>query len=335
MNICKVKLGQIIKDKNVRINIDTSSLRESIMQRGLLTPLLVEGPNEDDKYYLCDGYRRYEVLKELFGMQENVHVYVIGPISSTHEREIERFHMHNTSKKMIGIEEQFMIESIQKRGQYSHDQVVKVLNPKKHRIKRMEKSSSIDEEYRKEIAKVRGSQHALEVIFDMEISDDEWRRLYNLLLTRKLTGEHADALKRLSKHRLFNSLDDEQKSFVIKQVIRQAKFTSAEAELIVLSELMRTRPKEHASLVIDWIDYLCQVFEETAYYLHDDIKEYANEFQRSRLRSAFTKLNRLLSWTWSERREKESNGNKCSNDKEYVKEQTKSGYKFRKHKIKM
>jgi ParB-like chromosome segregation protein Spo0J len=327
-----IRLDQITWDLQERINPDLENLKKSIESFGLIDPLIVEGPNEEDKYYLIHGYRRYLVLKQLKKKDSLISVRVIGKPTSKLERETKRFHIQNTSKKIIGAEEQFLIEQIQKEGNYTDEDIVQLLNPKKNRIKRMKKSRSIDEKLRKEVAKARGSQHALEVIYSLDISEKERNRLYRYLLNRTLTGDHADALWRVHNHELFSDLNDYQKSEVINRTLRQTKFTKREAELLIITELMKVNPNLYQEYAPSWINYVCHVLEEYTQFIHPDLKNYANEFQRKRLRSSLGKLNHLLSWTWKRGYGEEASDIRTDNRYAYETENTEKGYRFRRHK---
>ncbi|QQZ09424.1 ParB/RepB/Spo0J family partition protein [Heyndrickxia vini] len=336
MDILEVHLDQIVWDLESRVHLDITSMKENIQKVGLLTPLYVVGPDKHNKYFLIDGSRRYAALKALaLYNQKFKNVKVIRyneNIGTKLEREILRFHLHNTSKKIIGAEVQTAIENIQETGQYSDEKVIEVVQPKPSHIKRMKRSQKIDKNLRDEVSENRASQHALEVIYNMAISTKQFSKLYHLLLNRKLTGTDADALKKLDSHPLFSDLTDEQKSNVINKTLEQARFTNKEAMLIILSEIMKDTPNDYSESALDWINYLARSLDEIASMIHSDIELLANNLQREQLRATLSKLNKLLSWTWNH----ESQKNKSSNElnKSYpnlISEETQTGYKFRLH----
>lgn len=327
-----VHRDQLIWDLEGRVNPDIESLKKSIIDLGIISPLIVEGPNEDNKYFIIDGHRRYLVLKQLRNESLLVPIRIIGCPSNKLERKKKRFQLQNTTKKIIGAEEEFLIEDIQNEGNYTDNEVIQVLNPKKNRIKRMEKRRSVDKKLRQEVAVARGSQHALEILYSLDISEIEREKLYQLLISRHLTGVHADALLKVHKQELFTNLDDKQKAVVMNRAFKHAKFDNEKANLIVLTELMKSNPTLYNTCVTDWINYVCETLEEYTEFIHPNFKNHSSEFQKKHLRSSLTKLNNLLDWTWdqrykNEKQEKQSISHSSFGDIF----NTKKGYIFKKH----
>ncbi|CQR46593.1 ParB-like nuclease domain protein [Paraliobacillus sp. PM-2] len=337
MGTIEVRLEQIVLDLESRINSDTEGLKKSIQKYGLITPLTVFGPDKNNNYYLIKGYRRYDVLKELSVSNheyKEVPVNIISKkIDTKLERQTLRFHLNNTSKKTNGAEEQSAIDYIQNTGNYSDEELIEIAQPKPARVKRMKKSREIDKNLRHEIAKKRGSQHALEVIVNMPIPKKQFSRLYNLLLNRKITGIDADALKKLDKDELFDDLSDQQKSSAIKKVLAQSRFTDREARLIILAELMKDKSTDYSENSFELINYLARSLGDLTEMIHPDIRSDATDIQREQLRSGISGLTNSLSWTWKqEYKENDSNQQFYRTQiDELTSEETTKGYRFRLH----
>ncbi|WP_042221755.1 ParB/RepB/Spo0J family partition protein [Oceanobacillus manasiensis] len=338
MDILEVSLDQIVWDLENRFHPDITSLKENIQQVGLLTPLYVVGPDKQGKYYLIDGFRRYTALKEitLYNQKSKiVKVLRLKEIVGTKlERETLRFHLHNTSKRIIGAEIQNAIETIQEAGHYSDEEVIEVVQPKPSQIKRMKKAREIDKSLRDEVAAKRASQHSLGVIYNMSIPAKQFSRLYDLLLDRKLTGTDGDALNKLDKHPLFQELTDVQKSRSINKTLQQARFTNKEAELIILSEIMKEAPNDYMDNSWHWINYLTSSLTEISSYIHPDIELSATNLQKQQFRTALLNLNNLLDWTWNHNYKENRSGdesNKSFLNLDLTSEETQTGYKFRFH----
>ncbi|PLT28196.1 ParB/Srx family N-terminal domain-containing protein [Peribacillus deserti] len=332
MTVREVYLENLIWDLNDRINPDLSSMEASMNQLGLLSPLTVEGPNDEGFYYLIDGYRRYLVLRKKGIPNQTIPVNIVSIPTSRLERQTKRFHMHNTAKKIIGAEEQFEIDDIQLKGLLTDQEMIDLLKPKKHRVKRMEKSLSIDPQKREEVAKVRGSQHALEVLYSLDITDTLRSELYRMILNRGMTGEHGDALKKIGRHQLFASLYEPQKNRAIDQTMNQARFTNKEAELILLSEIMKDNPGAEPLYINQWLTYLIRMMEELSNSIHDDVSMYVTEIQKKQLASLLGKIISQLNWVWE--RPYESDMEKAA-PLDYVPsfytETTETGFRIRKH----
>ncbi|MFD2627574.1 ParB N-terminal domain-containing protein [Oceanobacillus kapialis] len=120
MDILEVYLDQLVWDLENRFHPDIKILKENIQREGLLTPLYVVGPDKEEKYYLIDGFRRYSALKEVALYNGDFKIIKVLRLKETVgtklERETLRFHLHNTSKRIIGAEVQNVIETIKKQG---------------------------------------------------------------------------------------------------------------------------------------------------------------------------------------------------------------------------
>lgn len=336
MDILEVRLCQIVWDLESRNHLDIKSMKKSIQQVGLLNPLYVVGPDKQNKYYLIKGSRRYAALKALARYNPKFKIIKVlrfrDNIGTKLERKTLRFHLHNTSKKIIGPEAQTAIENIQEAGHYSDEEVIELIQPKPSHIRRMKISREIDKSLRDEVSKKRASQHALEVIYNMAIPTKHFSKLYHLLLDRKLTGTDADALKKLDNHHLFEELTDVQKSKAINKTLQQARFTKQEAELIILSEIMKDAPNDYTDNTLDWINYLARSLTEITSYIHPDIEHSANYLQKEQFRSTLSKLNNLLDWTWDHEYKDNRPDDKLKKSFiDLTSEETQTGYKFRLH----
>lgn len=336
MDTFEVRLNQIVWDLESRINPDIEGLKKSILKIGLITPITVVGPDKNNMYYLIDGCRRHRALKELSISNRKYNkvqvTRITKKIETKLERETLRFHLNNTSKKIIGAEEQSAIEYIQSTGNYSDEELIKIAQPKPARVKRMKKSREISKDLRNEVAKKRASQHALEVIVNMSISKKQSSKLYKLLLDRKITGIDADALKKLDNDDFFDDLTDMQKSNAIKKVLAQSRFTDREARLIILSELMKYTPNDYNENSFEWINYLARTLKEIREMIHPDIQSDATDIQKEHLRSELSHLTKLLSWTWNQEYiENKSNQKSNRALDELISEETQKGYRFRLH----
>ena len=336
MDILEIRLDQIVWDLESRVHLDIKGMKKNIQQVGLLTPLYVVGPDKQNKYYLIDGLRRYDALKELARDNRKFRKIKVlryrENVGTKLDRDTLRFHLHNNSKKIIGAEVLKAIENIQEAGQYSDEEVIEVVQPKPSHIKRMKKSREIDKKLRDEVSKKRASQHALEVIYNMKIPTKQFLKLYHLLLGRKLIIADADALMKLDKQPLFEELTNEQKSNAINKTLEQARFTNKEAKLIILSEIMKDAPNDYTDNTVDWINYLARSLTEITSMIHPEIEHSANNLQREQLRAAQSKLNNLLSWTWNHEYKSNRSDNELNKSfMDLTSEETQTGYKFRLH----
>ena len=328
----EIPLEKIKWDLRERVNTDKiKRLKHSLRKYGILSPILVEGPDKEGNYYLIDGYLRLEAWKGLTALPRKIPCRIMGPPSNKLNRSKLRFHLHNTANKIIGHEEQRAIEDIQSEGGYTDEEIIEQLNPKKNRIKRMKISREIDENLREKVAKIRGSQHALETIMFMDVSEKIRKNLLDKLLKKEVTGEHADALLKVSKNDMFLDLNEEQKLHVIMNALNQSRFTKEEAQLLLLIEHMKSGNKEYNTYSSDWLKYLCSTFEELISYVHQDLQEMTSDKYRSRLRDVLGKLNSQFDWVWNAPYKEERKKMQMIVNNTYKTENTQSGYRFRKH----
>ncbi len=113
---------------------ELAELRESIKEKGILTPLIVESNYEKDNihYLLIDGERRYRCAKEL--NLKNIPVKIIkGPLS-IEERTILRFHIQEQHKNWTIFDKAKAIYDFKKETGLSIVEIAKKLNSNAPRI---------------------------------------------------------------------------------------------------------------------------------------------------------------------------------------------------------
>lgn len=59
-----ILIDNIICDVRERTNPDVTELYSSLLKHGQIEALLVEGPNQDGKYYIIHGCRRLRAMKQ-------------------------------------------------------------------------------------------------------------------------------------------------------------------------------------------------------------------------------------------------------------------------------
>jgi hypothetical protein len=94
-----LSLDDLICDVEGSYHLDAGALQESLISYGLITPLLVEGPDQDGKHYIIDGYRRFRVMKQHPQLFDSIICKKIGKVTSREERQIARLRLKRTHKR--------------------------------------------------------------------------------------------------------------------------------------------------------------------------------------------------------------------------------------------
>ncbi|MHC2183223.1 hypothetical protein ACVKN2_003766 [Paenibacillus sp. PvR018] len=318
-------INNILIDIRKRINLDTISLENDIRHRGLIMPIDVEGPDENNNYYLINGDRRLEAWKNV-RVNEPIEVNVVRGFTSRLERNKERLQMHLDIKPMPGVDFQILIEDILRESGLSDAELAKELKRDKRKIRKYKPGSEVPENVREEVAKVRGSQDMLEVIYALNIDINFKQRLYKSLLSRKLTGDHAKAVKRLINNDVYGRLNELQRVRAIEDALQQATFTKLDAELVVLNELMRTKPSEHQDKFNTWLSNILNSMGKVADYLHPDLEFLVSQLQKKQLAKAVGEINKAVRWLWKDNRQTEQ----TTLESELIiqRESTDTGYRY-------
>ncbi|SFI07783.1 MULTISPECIES: ParB N-terminal domain-containing protein [unclassified Bacillus (in: firmicutes)] len=257
MEYKKVALKEIKCDVTARTHPDDERLCNSIELEGIKEPLRVEGPNQEGKYYIIDGYRRWTALKKLKKGSFLVPVITSGKCTTVQQRNIARFNLQNITRRTTGMDKTFLVEQIMKQGNMEVEEIRIALNLTRTQMNKIKKALAIAEEKRQAVAKVRGSNEALEIIESAPFSAEIKGWLFDLLLERDLTGEGARAIKKIVRIDMYSLLSEEQKRKLIEDTLRCYKFDDNKAYYLVMEELMRTNPKHHSEILEEWINYIC------------------------------------------------------------------------------
>lgn len=284
----KVALKEIKCDITTRTHPDDERLCNSIKIYGIKEPLRVEGPDREGRYYVVDGYRRWNALKKLKKGSFLVPVITSGECTTVQQRNIARYNLQNTSKRVTGMDNTFLVEEIIKQGDMEFEEIRIILNLTRAQMNKIKKSLAITEAKRQAVAQVRGSKEALEIIEFLPISAEIRSWLFDLLLERKLTGEGAKAIKKVARIDVFSWLSEEQKRKLIEDTLRSYKFDDDKAYYLVIEELMRENPRQHGEMIDEWINYICKEADRLNRLIDPDLKNMIN-------REILQKLQRSLS----------------------------------------
>lgn len=148
-----ISLKKIIPDPNQPrqkfILSELSELKESIKQKGILVPLLLESNYLNNQYLIIDGERRYRCAKEL--KLEKIPISIIkGPLSSE-ERTILRFHVQEQHKNWSVFDKAKAICDFKRETKLSIAEIAPKLNTTAPRIHNYLSIIDFTEETQKEI----------------------------------------------------------------------------------------------------------------------------------------------------------------------------------------
>lgn len=232
-----LSLDDLVCDVEGSYHIDAGNLESSLLSYGLLTPLLVEGPDQEGRHFVIDGYRRYRVMKRHGQLFESIICKRYGALSSKEERQITRLRLKRTHKRTTSLEMQRLVEATDNPEEII-DELPNVTQ------KRVRRALEIPRAWRDEVEKKRRSQDALAVIWhDLAVSKTYKNELLQRLInTDKITVDHSTALKKMAKLRAYSKLTLDQKQIAVENVLAKAKFTESEAEMLIIQSIMQTNP---------------------------------------------------------------------------------------------
>lgn len=131
-----ILLEKIVPDENQPrkkfILSEMEELRASILDRGILAPLIVESNFEGDKFLLIDGERRYRCAKELELKEVPVSI-IDGPLSFE-DRTVLRFHIQEKHKDWSVFDKARAIYELKNATKLSIVEIAKKLNSNAPRI---------------------------------------------------------------------------------------------------------------------------------------------------------------------------------------------------------
>ncbi|MBU8852756.1 ParB/Srx family N-terminal domain-containing protein [Priestia megaterium] len=289
-----ILIDNIICDVRERTNPDVTELYSSLLKHGQIEALLVEGPNQDGKYYIIHGCRRLRAMKQNKSTFREVKCNVHGNITSTRKRNALRCIIISNLKKATGLDQQLVYEELECFPQRES------LIPKSKQ-KRMEKGYDVPQEVRIKYEKRRRSQDALALIYNLEGLGTYREELLNLLLNGKITTVHGDAIKRIVKEPLYNELNRVQKINVIDYIIKNVKFTDNKANFLILEQIMKKKPQKRN--IHSWIEFICDQMEGISELIHKDLESLTTHGDRLKLRRSLEKWDKKLKWVNEEKKE--------------------------------
>ncbi|MGO4887284.1 ParB N-terminal domain-containing protein [Anaerobacillus sp. MEB173] len=242
--------------------LNVGAMYNSLIAEGLISSIVVEGPNKQGEFYVIDGVRRVKAMKQAAEKFPQVECNVIREITSKEKRNETRLKMQTSEKRSTMLEKQKMYNDLDELGKDSLPRDVR---------KRLEKGSNIPEYIRDETAKAGSSKEAMEVIYYLDINESFRNSLFKRLWNRDITGIHATALKRIIKHPLFPYLNDDIKHEVINKVIKEAEFTVQKGSLIIEKTIMKHNPE--MGKYEKWIIYICKDIQEQLNLIKDSTVE--------------------------------------------------------------
>ncbi|OAS21371.1 hypothetical protein [Paenibacillus oryzisoli] len=313
-----LSLDQLICDINGSIHIDGMSLEQSLLEEGVLIPLLVEGPNAEGKFFILDGYRRNHIMRRYPMEFESIPCRLYGKETSQENRNSIRLRLKRTNKRMTAIEIQKLVEN--------SENVNDIIN-ELPRItqKRIRRAIVIPKFWRDRVEELRKSQDALAVIWhDLNVSTEYKNELLQRLInTDKIGVDHATALKKMAKFKVYQSLTFDQKQVAVENVLAKAKFTDNEAEMIIIQAIMQTDPD--SAYADFWVNYCSFELKHVTSKINNELGSMIRETTLTHLLTARNTVNEVIDGVLErfeqERRSSSKNdGVIVSNEESHIKE---------------
>lgn len=286
-----IALDDIVCDIVGRTNNNNLDLLESLIRFGQLEPIIVEGPDENKRYYLIHGYRRYVSFYEARSkLSSYISCLVLRDLTTEKERNKLRMIMLSEDKKATGLDQQLVWEQI------PLEQRENIIPRRKQ--KRMIKGINVPQNIRIKYEKKHRSQDALDTIYNLDCPRYYKNLLLNKLLNGSITTVHGDAIKRVIRHKLYERLNDKQRINVINKALNVAKFTNNKAGFLIFTELMKCDPQKDN--MVSWIEYFKGEIETVSDMLNDKMIPLLSEREKEKLRIIIRDFNSKLSFITDE-----------------------------------
>lgn len=228
-------LSQIILEDDFRKKIEDPMLSLSTSKRGLDDNLVVEGPNEENKYVLVHGYRRYYAL--VYAGSLNA-LCTVEECTNKTERIIKRLRKEFHTRKRTGYEVEMMIFALSDAG-LSENEIAKRTDFTTATVKKYIKTRDIDDNIRSLSQQNGKGRDGLIKILNFPNSVKQ--RVKELFLNRYLTersirGTDIDSMVKVAKVPQFEELSESAQIKCLNQAIDQTGFTAKNAEAIVFEQ---------------------------------------------------------------------------------------------------
>lgn len=281
----KIPLSSIQPEEQFRQDIEDLTLTLSIKMHGLQKPLLVEGPTDDNKYILIEGYRRFYSLQQI-GCTEVP--CIIHDITNKARRVIKRLRNELHRKKKTGYELERMIQFLLENN-YTIDQIAQETNVTKKTIQKHIKSLDIDPEAKKQAEKIGAGKDGLTRLLTLSNTFssviDTFKEKY---LEKAIFSYHVDSFERVVNIKGFKDLPAISQEKCLLEAMNQAKFGKNQAKKIVYAESLKYHNGQEAALFI--FEEIYSNLEKVISYCHPNLINGLNKGQISKLHALIETL---------------------------------------------
>ncbi|MGF7186459.1 ParB/RepB/Spo0J family partition protein [Desulfitispora alkaliphila] len=236
MRIRKIPIKLIIEENKYRNKVEDKSLILSIREKGLMEPLIVEGPVLKYKYLLIEGYRRLASLK-ILGYKTIP--CVVKDVSSEESRILKRLTVEFSTKKKTSYELERMMEFLINKG-YTKKQIAKEINVSISTIYRYTKTIGKETEIKRKAEAAGVDKSGIDDIINIpDITPELREQLYLWYIDKLFKAYHVRSIKLITKTQYFNSLPTESQHSCIWKAINDTKFEKDKAKRIVFLETIK------------------------------------------------------------------------------------------------
>jgi ParB family chromosome partitioning protein len=291
----KVRLSAILLDEQFRKDLEDLSLTLSMVDNQSV-PIIVEGPTNNNEYFLVEGYRRLASLKHL----QKKHVYcIVEKITNEEERVIKRLRNELHTKKKTGYEISRMVNFLLDR-EYTIPQIANKCGKTEATIRKYVRSRDVDSELLERAERNGAGVHGLTELNKLNnIKENTKHYTLDNYVEKNISGTHVESIKKVHNINEFINLSDDSQRKCIDGAVCQTKFNEHRAKTIVYEESLRHKydKKVHKYIFNVVVSYL----EKTIANCHLNFIQNLSNEQKTTLQGLLenfaSKLGITINWS--------------------------------------
>lgn len=234
----RIRLSDIKLEDSFRTISDDPTMALSASKRGLEEALVVEGPDDEQKFTLVHGYIRYQAL---ISAEELEATCMVQPCTDTTQRILKRLRKESHTHKRTGYELERMIHALLAAGLSEQEIAVKT-DVRLATVRRYIKTKDIDNDLRSMAGKTGASREGLSKLWRSRhlIKSNTMENLLSRFVKKEgIKGSDVDSILKVAKVRQFDDLPESAQEQCVNHAVAETKFTSKKAKEIVYEQVIQ------------------------------------------------------------------------------------------------
>jgi len=252
-----IKLKDIVVEFSSRPSLFDEKLITDIKENGLKVPILVEGPDQNGKFYIVDGNRRFKSIESL-GYRSIF--CTIDSLTDEVSRGLKRLGLHFRSKKKTGYNLEREILFLIDKG-LSDVEIAHKVNVAVQTVRRHLKSKSVPLALKKAAEENKVGKDNITRIYTMEQFPQPIHSILILdCLNKKIKTNEVNAIWKLARIPLLQDLNIKSVEHCINLSIEKAVFSNEDAEKTIFLEAIKDKTFKDRREITSYVS--CHILTE-------------------------------------------------------------------------